>query len=106
MLQEQGLNQMTYHIKIFQRLHFEMKNILRLCGRAHRPDRAVFYCATDHEVAIKEATQWHITDLGVLINREMPKDYNPHVRFVTVSIWKVKEDLKLASLFLNDKAME
>jgi len=75
-------------------------------GRAHRPNRAIFYCATDHEVAIKEATQWHITDLGVLINRKMLKDYNPHARFVTVSIWKVKEDLKLASLFLNDKAME
>ena len=75
-------------------------------GRAHRPNRAVFYCATDPEVAIKESTQWHITDLGVLINRKMLKDYNPHRRFVTVSIWKVKEDLKLASLFLNDKAME
>ena len=75
-------------------------------GRAHQPGRAVFYCSTDEKVAIKEATQWHITDLGVLINRNMFKEHNRHRRFVTVSIWKVKKDLKLAALFLNKKAIE
>jgi len=81
------------------------KRYVKSFGRAHRPNQAIFYCSTNHEVAIREATQWHVTNFGTLINRNMLKDYNPHVKFVTVSIWKVIKDLKVASLFLNNEAM-
>lgn len=92
--------------KLLSEITLRDKKDVKSFGRAHRPNQAVFYCSTNDEVAIREATQWHVTDFGTLINRNMLKDYDPHVRFVTVSIWKVKKDLKVASLFLNTNAME
>lgn len=91
--------------KFLSEITLRDKKHVKSFGRAHRPDQAIFYCSTNHQVAIREATQWHVTDFGTLINRNMLKDYNPHVKFVTVSIWKVTKDLKVASLFLNNEAM-
>ena len=91
--------------KLLSEITIRNKKFVKSFGRANRPNQAIFYCSTNHEVAIKEATQWHITDFGTLISRNMLKDYNPHVKFVTVSIWEITKDLKVASLFLNEEAM-
>lgn len=92
--------------KLLSEITLRDKKHVTSFGRAHRPNQAIFYCSTNCEVAIREATQWHVTDFGTLISRNMLKDYNPHIKFVTVSIWKVTKDLKVASLFLNKDAME
>jgi hypothetical protein len=89
----------------FSKITVRDKQFVKSYGRAHRPDQSIFYCSTNHHIAIREATQWHQNNFGILINRYISGDYNPNVIFVTVSIWKVIKDLKVASLFLNRDAM-
>jgi hypothetical protein len=89
----------------FSKITIRDKQFVKSYGRAHRPDQSIFYCSTNYPIAIREATQWHKNDIGTLISRYISGDYNPHVICVTVSIWKVIKDLKLASLFLNQDAM-
>lgn len=91
----------------FSKITLPIKKLVKSYGRANIPGQTVFYCSSDYETAIKEATQWHITDAGTLISRKMlDQNYNPHVKFVTVSIWRAIKDLKVASLFLNKEAMQ
>ncbi len=82
------------------------KEYVKSFGRGHCPSQSIFYCSTEPYTAIREATQWHINDFGTLLSRNMLQDYNQHVKFVTVSVWKVIEDIKVASLFLNEQAMQ
>jgi len=87
------------------KITLRQKEFVKSFGRAHVPNQAIFYCSTNDEVAIREATQWHITDFNTLYNRNMLENHDSHKKFVTVSIWKVVEDIHLASLFLNEEVM-
>ncbi|MCW8898110.1 MAG: hypothetical protein OQJ96_05875 [Flavobacteriales bacterium] len=82
------------------------KEYVKSFGRGHCPNESIFYCSTKPYTAIREATQWYINDFGTLLSRNMLQDHNQHVKFVTVSVWKVVEDLSIASLFLNEQAMQ
>lgn len=94
----------------FSKITMRDATLVKSYNRASVPGKSIFYGCVGNElgqdVAIREATQWHITDLGTLTSRNLLKDYQPWSGFACVSIWRVKEPLTLASLFLNQTAME
>lgn len=74
-------------------------------GRANLPGQGIFYCSNLPETAVREVTQWHINDTNTLLSKKIINiDWNQHAQIITTSLWKVKEDLNLASLLFHDNA--
>lgn len=76
-------------------------------GRANIPKQAVFYCSTNEETVVREVTQWYINDSGrfqdLLTKGVIGMNWNPNVSMITISAWRVTEDLHLALLFGNEE---
>ena len=75
-------------------------------GRAHIPGHPAFYCSTNEETVVREATQWYINDTGraqdLITKGIMGMGWSPFTSMMTISAWRVKEDLTLALLFNGD----
>ncbi len=72
-------------------------------GRANIPGHSVFYCSNNEETVVKEVTQWYINDQGraqdLFSKNVFGMNWNPWTSMMTISAWRVKEDLNLALLF-------
>jgi hypothetical protein len=75
-------------------------------GRANIPGHSVFYCSNNEETVVKEVTQWYINDNGraqdLFTKKIFGMDWSPWTQMMTISAWRVKEDLNLALLFGNE----
>jgi len=72
-------------------------------GRANIPGHSVFYCSNREETVVREVTQWYINDEGraqdLFTKKIFGMGWNANTSMMTISAWRVTEDLNLALVF-------
>lgn len=81
--------------------------LVKSFGRANIPGQSVFYCSNNEETVVKEVMQWYISDNGraqdLITKGVLDIGWNPWTAMMTISAWRVKEELNLGLLFGNEQ---
>jgi len=78
----------------FQDIYVKAAEKIQNYGRAHKPHERIFYSASNFKLASLEVLQSFKTSI----------DVKSKVAFLTVGVWRVKEDLHIASI-IDSKAL-